>query len=71
MLFILATDVQFRLLKHVGSLGLVKGLGENITFQDIRSLSFADDTSLFYAEDKQSLMVVKAILLNFEGALGL
>lgn len=51
-------------------MGLVDGIGSKPCFSNLRSLHFVDDTLLFYAAKRESLIAVKAILLGFEQALG-
>lgn len=67
-LFILMADVLSRLLKLASFLSLLRGIRPLDTFQDIKSLQFANDTLFFYSRDKGSLVVAKAILLAFKGA---
>ena len=63
-LFILVTDVLSRILKQAGLKGIIEGIGTKLAFSNLRSLHFADDTLLFCAGKKESIIAIKAILLG-------
>ena len=70
-LFILVTDVLSRILKQAGLKGIIEGISTKLTFSNLRSQDFDDDTLLFCASKKESVIAIKAILLGFEQASGL
>lgn len=67
-LFILPTDILFKILLRAGSIGLIEGIGPNTMFVGIKCLLFVDNTLLFCMGVKGSILAIKALLLAFEGA---